>query len=99
MTDAVGLRLLDGLPDMAAESFGRHEPRRKLARMQADMDLGIELAQEADHAHMLGIVGHGDTSSSPPTKLIATMRGSAEASSKPNRVCAKTSSFGVLRNT
>ena len=35
----------------------------------------------------------------PPTKLMATTRGSAEASSKPNRVCAKTSSFGVLRNT
>ena len=53
------LRLLDREPDMAAEAFRRHEPRRKLAGMQADMNLGIELAQEADHAHVLGIVGHG----------------------------------------
>ena len=69
MADAVGPGLLHREPDMAAQTFRRHEPRRKLAGMQADADLGIELAQESHHAHVLGIVGHGVCSSSSPTKI------------------------------
>ena len=59
MADAVGSGLLHRKPDMAAQAFRRHQPRRELAGMQADADLGVELAQESDHAHVLGIVGHG----------------------------------------
>lgn len=44
VADAVGLGLLNGVPDMATKPFGRHQPRRKLARVQADMDVGIEAA-------------------------------------------------------
>ena len=45
---------------MAAKSLWRHEPRGKLAGVQRYPHLGIELTQEPDNAHVLGIVGHRD---------------------------------------
>ncbi len=59
VTDTVHAGLFHRKPDMAAQSFRRHEARRELSGMQADANLRIQRAQESDHAHLLGIVGHG----------------------------------------
>ena len=60
MSDALGVRLLDRQPDMAAETLGRHQAWRQFAGMQADVHPRIEAMQEADHAHVLLVVGHRD---------------------------------------
>jgi hypothetical protein len=41
VADAVGARDIHGLAHMAAEAFRWNEPKRQLAGMQAEMNLGI----------------------------------------------------------
>ena len=47
VADTVGPRLLHGEPHMAAKAFGRHQPRRQLARVQGHANPWIELPLEA----------------------------------------------------
>jgi adenosine deaminase len=44
--------------DPRHKALGRHQPRRKLAGMQADANLGIEGPEISHDAHMVRIVGH-----------------------------------------
>ncbi len=58
VTDALRLRLLDGQANVATEALVRNQARRKLARMQAHVDLRVQRVKEADHAHVQRVVGH-----------------------------------------
>ena len=59
VADALGVGLFDGEANVAAEALGRNQAGGELAGVQADVDLGIKAMQEADHAHVQGVVVHG----------------------------------------
>src|SRR5579872_1237011 len=59
VTDALRVRLFYSETDVAAKTVGRDQTRRKLARMQANVDFGIKIVQESHHAHLERIVRHG----------------------------------------
>ena len=59
VTDALRLGLLDGEANVTTETLIRNKARRKLARMQAQVNLRIKRVKETDDAHVQGVVGHG----------------------------------------
>ena len=58
MADAVSARDIHCLAHMATEAFRWNEPKRQLARVQAEMNLGIKPACKLENSHVDGIVGH-----------------------------------------
>ena len=53
---------IDGLADMEAQFFGRHETGRQFAGMEAYVHLGIQTLGEIEHLHLQMIVAHRDSS-------------------------------------
>ncbi len=58
MADSFGVPQFDGLADMKAQPIGRHEPRRKFARMQRDVHAGVDALRVVDHRHVQMVIGH-----------------------------------------
>jgi hypothetical protein len=60
VADAFRACLFDGQADMAAQTFIGNQRRCNFASVQSDVNFGIELVKKFDHAHLLGVIGHGD---------------------------------------
>ena len=58
VADAVGARDIHRLAHVATEAFRWNEPKRQLARVQAEMNLGIKPACKLENPHVIGVVGH-----------------------------------------
>ena len=59
MADAPRMAQFDGLADMEAKAAGRHQARRKLPRMKADVYLWVDAVQIVEHPHLQVVVLHG----------------------------------------
>ena len=99
MADALGVAEVDGFADVEAEAFGRDEAGGEFAGVERDVDLGVDAVEVVEHLHLEVVVLHGDAAVFGQTKLMPTTSGSAEATSKPRRVWAKTCCGGKPRRT
>jgi len=60
VADALGMAEFDGLADVATETFIGDKTRSEFASMKTDVNFWIEAMEEIEHAHVEGIIGHGD---------------------------------------
>ncbi len=60
VADAFGVRDFDSLANVKGKPFVGDEAGSEFTGVQSDVNFGVHTVQEADHAHLQSVVGHGD---------------------------------------
>ncbi|MDX6459812.1 MAG: hypothetical protein QOE55_3509 [Acidobacteriaceae bacterium] len=59
MADALGVAQVDGFADVEAKAIWRDEAGGEFARVERDVDLGVDGVEVVEHEHLAVVLGHG----------------------------------------